>query len=95
MGYVTIEELRDLLTPAAPKVDATALRALASRLEERMAAPSLEGYDLADGLRAAADLLEGKEGPEVHAGLTEETEGWPLRDIPRVALSRLLGKRQR
>lgn len=42
------------------------LRALAYRLERRRCAASLEGYELADGLRAAADLLEGKPGPLVH-----------------------------
>ncbi len=43
------------------------LRELADRLESRPCAPSLEGYGLVDGLRAAADLLEGSDGPIVHA----------------------------
>ncbi len=41
-------------------------RALADHLETREAGPSLDGYDLVDGLRAAAELLEEKAGPSIH-----------------------------
>lgn len=37
------------------------LRALANHLLDRHCAPSLDGYDLVDGLCAAADLLDGKD----------------------------------
>lgn len=43
------------------------LRALAEHLSARPYAASLDGYGLVDGLRAAADLLEGRSGPEVHS----------------------------
>lgn len=42
------------------------LRILATRLEDRYSAPSLKGYGLVDGLRAAAALLDGLHGPMVH-----------------------------
>jgi hypothetical protein len=51
---------------APSEVTQSHLRALAERLESRPCAPSLDGYDLADGLRAAADLLAGESGPSVH-----------------------------
>lgn len=47
-------------------VTAGQLRALARRLCNRKCGPSLEGYDLVDGLIAAADLIDGKPGPMVH-----------------------------
>lgn len=62
------------------------LRALATRLLDRPAAPSLDGYELADGLLAAADLLEGLPGPSVHPDLREGSDA--LR--PRVPLRTLL-----
>lgn len=55
------------------------LRTLAARLEDRNAAPSLDGYGLADGLRAAADLLEGKPGPLVHPDLRDGSDAFPER----------------
>ncbi len=56
------------------------LRALAVRLEKRHAAPSLDGYNLADGLRAAADLLDGFPGPIVHDDIIErDSDKWPAR----------------
>jgi hypothetical protein len=56
-----------------------ALRALAKRLQKRRAAPSLEGYGLAEGLFAAADLLEGKPGPVVHGDMGKNPDAWPER----------------
>lgn len=58
------------------------LRQLAARLRDRHSAPSLDGYCLVDGLRAAADLLEGLPGPLVHEDcLTRDAFGTkvPLR----------------
>lgn len=63
---------------SAPADVATNFRRLATRLELRDAAPSLEGYCLADGLRAAADLLEGKPGPEVAPDMGTPEERIPL-----------------
>lgn len=61
------------------------LRALAAHLETRGAAPSLDGYAMADGLRAAADLLDGKPGPMVDADLAGAGDVWsapvPLRSL--------------
>lgn len=62
------------------------LRTLASRLEDRFAGPSLDGYGLADGLRAAADLLDGASGPIVHADMIEgRGDEWPAK-VPLRAL---------
>lgn len=52
------------------------LRETAERLENRLAAPSLDGYGLAGGLRAAADLLDGLPGPAVHDDYRREA-AWP------------------
>src|SRR5262245_3305824 len=60
------------------------LRALADHLETRPFAPSLDGYDLADGLRAAADLLDGKPGPSVHSDVAVDVAA----NTPRHALPR-------
>ncbi len=62
------------------------LRALARHLERRVGAPSLEGYMLSDGLRAAADLLDGEPGPEVHSDCARDSDAFP----PRVSLSELV-----
>lgn len=61
------------------------LRTIADRLTSRLSAPSLDGYSLADGLNAAADILEGKEGPLVHddcaPGDDELPPKFPLSDM--------------
>ena len=67
-------------------VRALQLRALAERLEARPCAASLDGYELADGLRAAADLLEGSPGPFVH----EDALSADADDTFRVALRSLM-----
>lgn len=54
-----------------------ALRKVADHLEGRCAGPSLDGYDLVDGLRAVADLLEGLGGPQVHEDLKDSKDTWP------------------
>ncbi len=69
-------------------VDPSSLRRLAVHLEDRPCAPSLEGYGLVDGLRAAASLLDGDLGPFVHAD--EAADGMELADAPRVALASLV-----
>lgn len=50
---------------AASELQVARIRALADHLETRPSAPSLEGYGLVDGLRAAAALLAGETGPGV------------------------------
>lgn len=50
------------------------LRRLARRLERRHCAPSLRGYGLAEGLEAAADLLDGLPGPIVHVDLASKDD---------------------
>lgn len=69
---------------------AALFRTLAARLANRYAAPSLEGYELADGLLAAADMLEGKPGPLVHADIEPNTSG-SLAELPRVTLDAYAG----
>lgn len=64
------------------------LRALADHLESRACSPSLDGYGLADGLRAAADLIDEKPGPLVHGDI-EMDDRRVLDDLPRHALSDL------
>lgn len=64
------------------------LRRLAERLNNRPGAPSLDGYDLVDGLRAAADLIEGKLGPRVHDNIAKGSDEFP----PYVDLATLLPK---
>jgi hypothetical protein len=61
------------------------LRALASHLESRVGAPSLDGYGLVDGLRAAADLIEGEPGPMVHSDCLPGSDAFQ----PRVSLAAL------
>lgn len=63
---------------------AARLRALARALEDRYCAPSLQGYGLADGLEAAADLIEGYSGPMIHP---DEAVGVPLKDAPLIPLT--------
>ncbi len=58
-GYCVAAELRRYRATVAR------LRALAAHLVERECAPSFDGYALAAGLDAAADLLEGRPGPIV------------------------------
>lgn len=65
------------------------LRGLADELEERRHAPSLRGYDLAPGLRAAADLLEGAPGPGVHPG-GDGPGSCPLRSLALALCRRML-----
>lgn len=56
------------------------LRALARRLEDRFAGPSLDGYALVDGLLAAADLLDDLPGPDVHEDIVNRrVDVWPAR----------------
>jgi hypothetical protein len=72
--------------PSEAEVTPSHLRALALRLESRPCAPSLDGYDLADGLRAAADLLAGEPGPAVQR---DEAAGGSA--SPRVSLATYAG----
>lgn len=58
-------------------------RLLADRLEGRACAPSLDGYDLVDGLRAAANLMTGSDGSFVHV---DGAVDLPAGDAPRVML---------
>lgn len=72
------------------------LRALADHLEKRAFAPSLDGYDLADGLRAAAELLEGRPGPMVHGDVPPDVAPTtPRHALPTTPLSTLPGSPQR
>ncbi len=67
-------------------------RRLADHLEARAAAPSLDGYELVEGLRAAADLLEGKPGPEVHPDMAAGSDAFrPRLSLAVVARSVLHG----
>lgn len=71
----------------------TRLREFAEHLEKRPCAPSLDGYDLVDGLRAAADLLSGSDGPKVHPN--QAADGGNLAEVQHVALANLMGRRRR
>jgi hypothetical protein len=62
------------------------LRVLAKRLSDRNAAPSLDGYDLAYGLSAAADLLDGLPGPTVHDDMADRGDAFPARTALRALL---------
>lgn len=68
-------------------MNAKQLRALAVRLAERNAAPSLVGYSLADGLFAAADLLDGRDGPYVHPDAAAHSQDAWCRRVSLRALS--------
>lgn len=66
------------------------LRELARRLQRRPNAPSLDGYTLADGLIAAAELLDGRPGPDVHPNCVRGSDAYR----PHVPLSKLLPRKR-
>lgn len=62
---------------------------MADHLEARACGPSLEGYDLVDGLRAAAALMDREPGPLVH-DVSRADLCLNLSDMPLVPLAELL-----
>lgn len=71
---------------SSEKTWAAKLRRLAAHLEERDGSPSLDGYELVEGLLAAANLLEGKSGPKVHRDCLPGSDEFQ----PKVTLARML-----
>ena len=69
-------------TQQPSEVTPARLRTIARRLESRQYGTSLAGYALGAGLRAAADLLGGEPGPDVHRDYTDGG-----RASPRVSLA--------
>lgn len=65
---------------------------LADRLEDRACAPSLDGYDLVDGLRAAANLMTESGGSFVHV---DEAADLPFEEAARVMLRDYESRRER
>jgi hypothetical protein len=66
-GLAALRAIDAMLAGRTARGVSERFRELADHLEEREAAPSLAGYGLCDGLRAAADILDGHAGPMVQA----------------------------
>lgn len=78
-----------VITPEAGRI-AARLRVVARHLLRREGGPSLDGYELEEGLLAAADIIEGKEGPTLHDDITPVVRNAELKRLPRVSLRALM-----